>query len=255
MRKIALAASLLALSLGCASRIEPPDLMILGDNGSLAPAAWAGVLSTYVDEKGAVDFRGLSANAKGLEVWVRYVADTSPENHPELFPTPQSRLAYYLNAYNALAMYAVIHTGKPGSFEKVNARSLCRATLEIGHRWMSLYELEDRVIRPMGEPRVHFALNCMARGCPRLPREPFEAARLEGQLDSQAREFFADSRNVQVLTGRRVVRFSAILQLHTGDFLKKSPSLIDYANTHRTEKIPADFKVEFFPFDWTLNQK
>ena len=38
---------------------------------------------------------------------------------------------------------------------------------------MSLYTLENDVIRPLGDERVHFALNCMVVSCPRLPRVAF----------------------------------------------------------------------------------
>jgi hypothetical protein len=38
----------------------------------------------------------------------------------------------------------------------------------VGGEDMSLYALENDIIRPLGEPRVHFALNCMAVSCPRL---------------------------------------------------------------------------------------
>ena len=38
------------------------------------------------------------------------------------------------------------------------------------------------------------------------------------------------------------------------DFLKKAPSLIAYANRYREAKIPDSYRVEFIPYDWTLNQ-
>ena len=47
---------------------------------------------------------------------------------------------------------------------------------------MSLYTFENEVIRPLGEPRVHFALNCLVRGCPRLPPTPFVAERLDAGM-------------------------------------------------------------------------
>ncbi|HTD53187.1 MAG TPA: DUF547 domain-containing protein, partial [Thermoanaerobaculia bacterium] len=126
---------------------------------------------------------------------------------------------------------------------------------ELGGRYISLYALENQVIRPMGDPRVHVALNCMARGCPRLPREPFTAAELDRQLDRQAREFFNETRNVELSPEKQTVRFSQILQFYTGDFVKKAPTLIAYANQYREEKIPADWKVDFIPYDWVLNKQ
>jgi len=46
---------------------------------------------------------------------------------------------------------------------------------------------------------------------------------------------------------------SQILQFYTEDFTKKASSLIAYVNQYREDKIPAGWKVEFIPYDWTLN--
>jgi hypothetical protein len=102
---------------------------------------------------------------------------------------------------------------------------------------------------------VHFALNCMVQGCPRLPREPFEEDQLAAQLDAAAKLFFSEERNVELQPDRKVVRFSEILRFYTKDFLARSPSLIDYANVYRSEKIPTDWKVEFIPYNWKINKQ
>lgn len=52
------------------------------------------------------------------------------------------------------------------------------------------------MIRPTRDPRVHAALNYMARGCPRLPREHFRADILFRELEACVRYFFNDERNV-----------------------------------------------------------
>src|SRR5206468_7312890 len=132
-----------------------------------------------------------------------------------------ARLAYYINAYNALAMYNVLESGMPKDLNAVKVRFFYRNRLGIGGEQMSLYDLENKIIRPMGDPRVHFALNCMVRGCPRLPREPFEADKVDAQLDRQAKEFYNEKRNVDLQPDKQTVRLSQILQFYTEDFTKK----------------------------------
>jgi hypothetical protein len=95
----------------------------------------------------------------------------------------------------------------------------------------------------------------MARSCPRLPKEPFRAETLDSDLDRLAREFLNDPRNATVDPAARVVRFSEILKFYTEDFRKAAPSLVAYANRYRDEKIPEDYRVEFIPYDWTLNKQ
>jgi len=107
------------------------------------------------------------------------------------------------------------------------------------------------VIRPLGEERVHFALNCMVRGCPRLPREPFGSGELDARLDAAAREFAGDPRHARVEDGK--LRLSPILDWYEEDFLQVAPSLVAYLNRYRDEPLPQDLDVRFLKYDWTLN--
>ena len=93
----------------------------------------------------------------------------------------------------------------------------------------------------------------MSVSCPRLPRRPFTAANLDRELDEATRLFLSEPRNVQVDPARRVVRLSAIFEFYAADFLRRAPSLIAWVNRYRAEPIPADYRVEFLPYDWTVN--
>jgi len=80
------------------------------------PPGWAAVLDRFVDEYGRVDFEGIAQAPADLNSAVAYIASTSPESNPSLFPSREARLAYYINAYNALAMFNVVDSGIPSSF-------------------------------------------------------------------------------------------------------------------------------------------
>jgi hypothetical protein len=206
-----------------------------------------------VDAKGRIDFSGIAADRADLDAFVGWVAGVSPESDPGSFATPPARLAYYINAYNALAIYDVLASNLPRDLNVVKVTFFSKNRFDVGGTPISIYALEKQVIRPIGDPRVHVALNCMARSCPRLPQEPFRAEELDAQLDRQAKEFYNERRNVDPQPDRKTVRLSQILQFYAVDFTKKAPSLIDYVNLYREEKIPGDWKVEFIPYDWSLN--
>ncbi len=221
-----------------------------------APALvhWARVLGTFVNDRGEVDFHRLAKNPADLNTFVDYIAKVSPESAPALFPTRESRLAYHINAYNALAMYNVIDSGIPDSLSGLRkVWFFAFKKFPVGGRAMSLYAYENDVIRPMGDERVHFALNCMSVGCPRLPTVPFTARDLDKQLDREARRFFAEPRNLERVPAIKTVRLSEILKFYREDFLRRSSSLIAYANQYVTNKIPEDYRVEFIDYDWTVN--
>lgn len=232
----------------CTTYVDPPAVPLAGVD---ADAAWARVLAERVDEDGAIDFAGLRADSRDLDVCVATLARSDPRTDAERFPTRAHELAFHVNSYNALAMYNVLHAGV---LPVETAQFFYFRALRLGGRWISLYAYENDVIRPLGEERLHFALNCMVRGCPRLPQVPFRADTLEAQLDAAAREFCNATRHVDVRPAERKVRLSQILEFYTEDFLAKAPSLIDYCNRYRDEPIPTDYSVEFIPYDWTLNQ-
>ena len=238
----------------CATHIPPPRTAVKEDAES-PDKAWARVLSKHVNDKGQIDFAAIAKDPSDLGTYLAWVARVSPDSSPDSFPTNEAKLAYYVNAYNALAIYDVIHSNFPGDIDKVKKIFFYTNRFEMGGRYVSLYGLENSTIRPIGDPRVHFALNCMAKSCPRLPREPFQGDTLEATFARDARYFFAEERNVSLEPARKTVRLSSILQFYEKDFLKKAPSLIAYANQYRNEKIPGDWKVEFIPYDWKLNKQ
>jgi hypothetical protein len=251
-RTLALAMPIL-FAAGCASQIPPPKTP--ARPGADPQKAWANHLARFVDAQGRMDYDGMAKDPADLDTYLGYIARVSPESSPADFPTPESKLAYYINAYNAIAMYDVLKSNFPPNLRDVKVTFFYKNRFELGGRFISLYALENQIIRPMGDPRVHVALNCMARGCPRLPQEPFQAETLNAQLDAQAREFFNQPRRVELRPENKTVRLSQILQFYTGDFLKKAPSLIAYANQYRENPIPADWKVDFIPYDWLLNKQ
>ncbi len=219
-------------------------------------AHWARVLKDFVNDQGQVDFHGLASKPADLNAFVDYIAGVSPESAPSLFPTKESGLAYHINAYNALSMYNVIDSGIPKSLAGLTKLWFFGfKKFSIGSERLTLRSYENDVIRPAGDERVHFALNCMSVGCPHLPREPFTAAGLDNQLDREARQFFAEPRNLRVFPERKTVRVSEILKFYKEDFLRDSPNLIAYVNRYAAEKIPENYQVEFFEYDWTINDQ
>jgi hypothetical protein len=220
---------------------------------------WSNALTRFVDEQGRTDFDALAADRNALDEFVAYVESVSPATAPELFPRSADVLAYHLNAYNALVMRGVIDEGITDGFTSfLKRQSFFRLRkVTVGGRSMSLSTYENEVIRPLREPRVHFALNCMVRSCPRLPQTAFSADELEAQLEAAAREFFNDPRNVRVDAAAREVWLSSILDFYTEDFAPdgKRESLTAYVNRYRDEPVDSKLTVKFIPYDWTLNRQ
>ena len=69
---------------------------------------WTALLAEVVTAEGRVDYPRLVARRERLTGFVAALAAASPESHPERFPTDEDRLAYWLNAYNAFTLDAII---------------------------------------------------------------------------------------------------------------------------------------------------
>ena len=252
-----IAALALVFLQACSTLVATPQTSSNEDDlsSSAALAAWARVLSTYVNPQGQVDFAGLAKTPQDLHAYVRYVARIPAD----LITNPQDRLAHHINAYNALSMFNVIDLGIPMSNASLVQRYKFFISRKhtIGEKQISLYAYENEVIRKLGEPRIHWALNCSSVSCPVLPREPFEGARLEQQLERESRLFFADPRNMRIDTAAKTVYLSEIFSFFPDDFTpaqaaSAAPHLIAYANRYAPVAADPTWQLKFVPYDWTI---
>lgn len=217
--------------------------------------AWEAVLRQHVDAEGRVDFDGIAAAPGPLTALVRWAGAVGPRTRPDLFPTLADALAYHCNSYNAIAMWRVVQAGIPLRFHLLaRYQFFLNSAIAVDGGFTTLKQYEDEAIRPLGEERIHFALNCMVRGCPRLPREAFRAEALEAQLSAATREFCESPSHIR-LEGQRV-RVSEIFRFYTADFVPaKAPSLLAYINRHRRTPLSEGASLGFFPYDWTINRQ
>ena len=226
---------------------------------------WTEVLQRFVDERGRVDYQGLARNRESFDRYIAAVERTGPATDPELFPSRDHELAYYINAYNALVFKGVLSRGP--ETKSVWSGGLISGygffvgmDITIEGRRTHLKPLEDKVIRDRFEdPRVHAALNCASLGCPRLPRRAFEAEGLDAALDAAMTEFVIDPLNCEIDRQRQVVKLSKIFDWFAEDFVgsreNRDAALIEYINRFRPEadRIPTGYSVKFSKYDKRIN--
>jgi len=221
--------------------------------------AWTATLAQHVDAQGRTDFIGLAKDTSTLDRFVAAIEQVSPASNPELFSTQAEVLAYHVNAYNALAMIGVIERDIPKHLNSLLRRAsfFKFRRVIIGGEKTNLYDYENKVIRPLGEARMHFVLNCMVLDCPRLPQKEFVAETLEQELQGAAREFFNKDKHIKVDAAKKRVYLSGIMKFYTKDYVAsgKKQDLIAYVNQFRDQAIPLDYKVKFLKYDWTINQQ
>lgn len=241
----------LLLAPGCFKLAKPAEIAAeLPAAGAFPHELFGEAIAGRVTEDGLIDYKAIQADRGKLDAYLGYIAKTSPASNPELFPTRDDQLAYYINAYNALAIRGVIDRPGLKSVNDIKVEYFYFTRYKIGGKKLDLYRLENQVIRPgFDEPRAHFALNCQSAGCPFFPPVPFPARDLDAFLDAETLRFVMSPEKVR-LRDDGVAEISQIFEWYASDFAS-SGGAIAFIRRYRDD-IPADAKVEYIPYDWAL---
>lgn len=185
-----------------------------------------------------------------LEHFLKAVAEEPvPEGRAE-------RVAWYVNAYNALVLRSVVQHGIPKSVLNVDDFFKAREHTVAGQE-RSLDELEKKVLNPFAkDPRTHFVLVCAAVGCPILEATPFRGQGLERRLERATRRYLESPQGAQTEPG--LLRLSKIFDWYAADF--GGPDgvrrfVTKRLGSTRKDLLGPDFQVEYLEYDWTLNRQ
>lgn len=200
---------------------------------------------------GVVDYPAIAADPD----FGAYLASLAA---PASFGSRAQKLAYYMNAYNALAIQGILENLSPGSFlGRVRFFKLKDWPLNGGE--INLYDLERDVIIPLGEPRIHFSIVCASKSCPKLRSEAYAPERLEAQMEENARSFINDPARNRFERGSKVANLSEIFKWYEEDFSKAAGSVQKYlakyvGDPEVARDLSAErYTIEWIDYDWSLN--
>ena len=218
-----------------------------------AQDAFAGLLRDHVSAAGVVNYPGIKADPR-LAEYLDYLAAADPA----AFATDQERLAFWINAYNALAIKGILDGLSPdGLFARVIFFRTTDYTL--AGREINLYDLERDIIIPLNEPRIHFAINCASASCPILGVAPYVADRLESQLEAATRAFINDPAKNRFDLAANTASISKIFDWFQADFERAAGSVQKYLASYVVDPEAAarlardGFEVRYLDYDWSLN--
>jgi Protein of unknown function, DUF547 len=217
------------------------------------PAPFDAVLSERA-RAGGFDYRGVTGqDRKRLAAYMANLGDADPKAM-----SPAERKAFYINAYNAMAIAVVLDRYPvrtirdiPGSFDTIRRR--------IGGQMLTLDDIENR-LRDTKDARIHFAIVCASKSCPPLAPRAYAAAGLDSALDAQARAFVNDpSKNVLDRPADRVA-LSKIFEWNRKEFERDGRPLSEYVSRYVSDRAVSRWLAtrtlppEFLEYDWALNQ-
>jgi hypothetical protein len=226
-------------------------------------ALWDALLARYTSEVAdpagvRVDYRALGSEPRWRELLAGLAAAEPPGEAARA-----ERLAFWIDAYNVLAIDVVLQHYPLGSIR--DAGSLLRPVWDrragvVGGRSVTLGEIEHAILRPLGEPRIHAAIVCASTSCPSLRREAYRAERLDAQLEDALRRFLADPRKgARLDAAAGVLWLSPIFDWFAEDFERfggvrryLEPRLPEPAARALRER-GAQLRLRSLDYDWRLN--
>ncbi|WP_179347933.1 DUF547 domain-containing protein [Winogradskyella pacifica] len=204
------------------------------------------LLKEYVSEDGNVNYKGLKTESKTLQ---RYI-DLLKLHQPNDDWTKNDKLAYWINAYNALTIDLILRNYPTKSIKDIKD-PWDQRLWKLGDTWQNLNDIEHEILRKMNEPRIHFAIVCASVSCPKLQNTAFTASNLDAHLTNATKEFLADTSKNEL--SKDNIKISKIFRWFKNDF-EQSGSLIDFLNQYSDITISESAKKSYTDYNWDLNE-
>ncbi|MCM2305020.1 MAG: DUF547 domain-containing protein [Elusimicrobia bacterium] len=232
------------------------SLLLASSAGAAAPSSSLDAALAARVRGGLVDYAGLKKDPAGLDAWLAAAAKTDAGEFA--LRSRDERLAFLINLYNAATLRLILDHYPVDSIRKIGpawdrSRAWKLPVVKVFGRAVTLDALEHEMIRPVfGEPRVHFALVCAAKGCPPLRSEAYDGARLNDQLDDQARAFLAQKSKNDAGRAGGPVRLSPIFKWYMEDFGGSKASVLRFVS--KWLPVEDGRAVAWSDYDWSLNE-
>lgn len=199
---------------------------------------------------GKIDYASLKADPSKLNVLVKSIA-----THDLTGKREDYKKAFYLNAYNIIVINQVVDNYPIQSPFDVEGFFM-KTKFKVAGELLTLDQLEfQRLMNPYRDSRIHFALGCAAMSCPFLYDNAFKPDLVEDQLEFRSQLIIDRPNYVSVDDKNKTVTLNKIFEWYGDQFSFNAGSIIGFINKYRYYKVPADYKIEFQEYDWSLNDK
>lgn len=244
--------------------------VIQGAFGKTEEDALSTLLKRYVTQNNLVRYAAWKSSAEDVASLKTVVSAIGRADLQSM--EINQKKSFLINAYNALTIDLILTkydetlgsaaSPYPGQRSIRNIGNLDAAVWDnfkwtLSGQQMSLNDIENKVLRPLGDSRIHFGINCASMGCPPILNRAFTASDLDQTLEQLASEFVNNGRSTQFDTANGTIRTSEILNWFAQDFVSHFGSVKQFLARYVTV-IPADqipqMRVRFNRYDWLLNE-
>ena len=212
-------------------------------------ALWDSWLRQYVSEDGSVNYSGGKLKSGQIEKYLKTMLSIDPKK----LGSRNEKLAYYINLYNAATVYAVLKRIPIKSvMHDIPDSGFFKAGFYLHNKLTSLNDLENKIIRPLfKDARIHFALNCASKSCPKLMNRSFQANTLIRDLNRQTRVYLSNSMYAKYSENENKLYLVELFKWYREDF----ENLVAFYNKFTDSSVPESVQIVFTQYDWALNGK
>jgi len=225
----------------------------LSGSGLPDPAPFDAVLASGA-RNGGFDYRGVTGQEK--KRLAAYLANLGDAKSTAM--NADEKKAFYINAYNAMAISIVLDRYPIRSIRDVDG-SFDKIKRKIAGEVLSLDAIENR-LRALGDPRIHFAIVCASESCPPLAPRAYTAESIATALDRQGRAFVNDPKHNAIDRAKETIALSRIFDWNRKEFERDAGSLTKYVARFVEDRETATWLAstsqapKFLDYDWSLNQ-
>ena len=205
------------------------------------------LLQKHVSTQGEVNYKAFKTNRNILTNYIKSLSTNTPTNSWDI----EDKLAYWINAYNALTIDLIIRHYPTKSIKDIK-KPWDQRLWEIGDKWVNLNDIEHQILRKMNEPRIHFAIVCASYSCPKLQNEAYTASDLDIQLTKATTEFLSDTKRNTITDNQ--IKLSKIFKWFAKDFKQDNSSVLQFVNTYTETNISKNTKLSYRDYNWDLNE-
>lgn len=224
---------------------------------------WDTLLQKYVDRNGNVDYPAWLSDGRDRAA-IRDYLNRLTEVDTSARATRNGEMAFWINTYNALTIEGIMRVFPTTSIknhapDKNGFNIWDDFKVSVDGRSYSLNDIEHKVLRPLGDARIHFAIVCASKGCPQLSQRAYFAKSLDQQLTNNARLFFRTPEKFNYDLQRRQLNLSPIVKWFAEDFGRNEGERLRYLAQFMPDQDSARLAlsgaatVNYLDYDWSLN--
>ena len=160
------------------------------------------------------------------------------------------KLAFWINAYNFFTIVDVVNNYPIAGMKKIGWKSKHH---EIEGALYSLDNIEHNVLRPLADPRIHFAINCASVGCPGLSAEVFDANQIDTQLDRVVENALKNPIHLRMVDN--TLNATRLFKWFSNDFESgEYEGVADFINRFAPVRLKNALQIKKkIKYDWNLN--